>query len=168
MASNSFQLYLQNPRVQKALKSRPGQEGFSLIELVVVIAVLAILSAVALPNFLGVQKDAQVASAKNTLATVVKECVTNGLRGQDTEFADVQAAKGKLNGFVMAAINASSCYSAKATGEGDLPDYSIVYTPNDGVTTKACAVGSTADYMAGCFTSTDLATTMTKAGSGFW
>ena len=59
-------------------------EGFSLIELVVVIAVLAILAAVALPNFLGVQKDGQIAAAKNTLATIVKECVTQGLRQSTT------------------------------------------------------------------------------------
>ena len=41
-----LQNYLKSKRVQKALSTKPGEEGFSLVELVVVIAVLAILSAV--------------------------------------------------------------------------------------------------------------------------
>ena len=35
--------YLKSKRVQKALSTKRGEEGFSLVELVVVIAVLAIL-----------------------------------------------------------------------------------------------------------------------------
>ena len=43
-----IEVFLKNKRVQKTLSTKPGEEGFSLIELVVVIAVLAILSAVAI------------------------------------------------------------------------------------------------------------------------
>ena len=49
--------YLKSKKVQKVLSSKPGEEGFSLVELVVVIAVLAILSAVAIPAFVGVQAN---------------------------------------------------------------------------------------------------------------
>ena len=38
----TLQAYLQNPRTKRVLTRRPGDEGFSLIELVVVVAVLAI------------------------------------------------------------------------------------------------------------------------------
>ena len=43
-----LQAYLATPKIQRVLKTRPGEEGFSLIELVVVVAVLAILSAIAI------------------------------------------------------------------------------------------------------------------------
>ena len=61
------QVFLKNKRVQKTLSTKPCEEGFSLIELVVVIAVLAILSAVAIPAFNGVQANAMASAAKNGL-----------------------------------------------------------------------------------------------------
>ena len=66
--------YLSTPRAQKALTTKPGEQGFSLIELVVVVAVLAILSAIAIPQFSSISAQAAHAAAKNTLATVAKEC----------------------------------------------------------------------------------------------
>ena len=50
-------------------------KGFSLVELVVVIAVLAILSAVAIPAFIGVRNNAKVSAAKNSLVNILKECL---------------------------------------------------------------------------------------------
>ena len=110
--STQFHRYLNDARIRKILNRKPSEEGFSLIELVVVIAVLAILAAVALPNFLGVQKDGQIAAAKNTLATVVKECVTQGLRQSTTPTsANIQADNGKLNGYSVQ-VAAANCYTA--------------------------------------------------------
>ena len=56
-------IYLKNQKVQ-TLATKPGEEGFSLVELVVVIAVLAILSAVAVPAFVGVQANARAYGKK--------------------------------------------------------------------------------------------------------
>ena len=58
--------------------------GLSLIELVVVIAVLAILSAVAIPAFNGVQANARASAAKNGLVNIVKECVVLGTDTDNT------------------------------------------------------------------------------------
>jgi len=66
-------LLLTSKDFKKVLSKRTiSTSGFSLIELVVVIAVLAVLIAIALPNFLGVQRDAKVSTAKNTLTNLIK------------------------------------------------------------------------------------------------
>ena len=49
--------------------------GFSLIELVIVIAVLSILLAAAIPVFLGVRYNAKVSAAKKSLINILKECI---------------------------------------------------------------------------------------------
>ena len=66
--------YLSKKKVQKTLSLKPGQEGFSLIELVVVVAVLAVLSAIAIPQFTNISDKARTTAAMNTVATVAKEC----------------------------------------------------------------------------------------------
>ena len=83
--------YLQQPKVQKVLSSKPQEEGFSLIELVVVVAVLAILAAIAIPNFTSLSDDARLNSSKSILANMYKECEFNEARkgaGEHTVVVD--------------------------------------------------------------------------------
>ena len=69
-----LQAYLQSSKTRLILSRKPWEKGFSLIELVVVIGVLAVLTAVALPNFLSVNDDAAVRSAQQGLTAYFKEC----------------------------------------------------------------------------------------------
>ena len=163
--STQFSRYLNDSRIQRVLNRKPNEEGFSLIELVVVIAVLAILAAVALPNFLGVQKDGQIAAAKNTLATIVKECVTQGLRqGTTPTSANIQADNGKLNGYTIS-MPGADCYSALAEADGDTSDFTIEYDTSNGDTAKTCDAGA---YNAGCFTDSTLTTLEAPGNNGSW
>ena len=82
-----LEIFLKNAKVQKTLQTKPGQEGFSLVELVVVIAVLAILSAVAIPAFVGVQANARASAVKNALVNGIKECVVVEADNRTPEFA---------------------------------------------------------------------------------
>ena len=78
----TLQAYLQQPKVKRVLSKRPGEDGFSLIELVVVVAVLAILAAIAIPAFTSINDNAAQAAAKNTIAQIAKECAVKKANGE--------------------------------------------------------------------------------------
>ena len=53
-----------------------GAEGFTLVELMIVVAVIGVLSAVALPNFLQARNAAAAGAAIGEAIGVAKECAT--------------------------------------------------------------------------------------------
>ena len=135
--------YLKSLKVQKVLNTKPGEEGFSLVELVVVIAVLAILSAVAIPAFVGVQANARASAVKNGLVNGIKECVVRAADNKSTNFTDAQsyANANAYQGYELSMLDdANSCYSAEAEADADNEaDFTISMNPATGIVTKTCS-----------------------------
>ncbi len=151
--------------------------GFSLIELVVVIAILSILTSIALPRFLNIRKDAQIAQAKNALATVIKECKVAEVRGKSMLLSDIPSARASLPGYRLSTgqlfgsdFLAEECYRTDLNGTMLLEAWPIVpagyplgtqpakimpvfafeYNRNTGDVARLCQVWSDAEYLAGC------------------
>ena len=117
----AFHFYLQNPRVKKILAKGLKQDGFSLVELVIVVAILAILAAVAIPTFNSAAERARQSGIKTSLANRYKECEVSRLIGEDP-------AQGTAlvdgNGIVYDAVAESTDCDDVATGastQGDDP-----------------------------------------------
>ncbi len=141
------EVFIKNKKVQKTLTTKPGEEGFSLIELVVVIAVLAILSAVAIPAFNGVQASARASAVKNGLVNGIKECVIRESNGASiAPFSVVQSWPGNYTGYTIDTSGGgatNNCYNAFATADASKPDesnFSILYN-SDGTVVKWCEDG---------------------------
>ena len=146
--------FLKTKRVQKALSTKPGEEGFSLVELVIVIAVLAILSAVAIPAFNNVQNNAKASAVQNGLVNGLKECAVKDAEGATAaqmQFSDVASFSdvNAFRGFTLVALaanggggndrGADSCYAAQATGDTGMATFTIFLRASDGVAVKRCS-----------------------------
>jgi prepilin-type N-terminal cleavage/methylation domain-containing protein len=154
-------------------KSARSSRGFSLIELVVVIAILGILISIALPSFINIQKDAKINQAKSALATIVKECNIAALRGKSTLLADIASARGSLSGYNLSSQGvtgtnflARDCFRTirgnsqitidaiagptRSAGLAVMPMFSIVYNSNTGSVSKTCLVEEGTEYKGGC------------------
>ena len=139
--------YLKSKRVQKVLTTKPGEEGFSLVELVVVIAVLAILSAVAIPAFQNVQANARASAVQNGLVNGIKECFVKQAEGtaepaflDAVSFTDADAFRGfTIKQSTVATFGGDTCFAAwaDATVPGQDSDFNI-YINASGVAVKTC------------------------------
>lgn len=73
----------------KLLNSRDSQEGFTLVEIMIVVAIIGLLSAVAIPNFKTYQAKSKVSEARLQLAALYT--------AEQTFFSDFNMYHGCLN-----------------------------------------------------------------------
>ena len=87
---NSSKKFSENSRLEKIItpkKQNYDSGGFSLIELVIVIAVLSILGAIAIPTFVEVRKKAMIAAVKENITLIAKQCLIQDFLDETRNFS---------------------------------------------------------------------------------
>ena len=119
------------------------EKGFTLIEIMVVVAIIALIAAVAIPNLLRARISANEASAQASLKSISSAletyAIANGvyppditsLLGQNPPYLNKDYFAGVQSGYVYAATVASYSYSVMAT-PNDQSSGRLTYTITTG------------------------------------
>jgi len=161
-----------NKKTNKFIK----KDGFSLIELVVVVAVLAILSAIAIPSFADLRKKSIINVAKQNLILILKECTLANIDNGYATFSDINAwnstnSFGDRSGLGFGSDgftydtgidtnepigSSDSCMTVAAKSNtisgtlfGSLPHFEIKYNASTNVIEKNCKVDSSETFNKG-------------------
>ena len=107
---------------------RVSDNGFSLIEIVVTVAVLAILASISIPVFRCIVPKARTNAAYYSIKQILNECKINSTAGQDYIFTSVE-----LDGYQVDSGASNNCQGDPVTGlvalvpenEDDYPRFNL-------------------------------------------
>jgi type IV pilus assembly protein PilA len=146
--------------LKKLRARRDGEEGFTLIELMVVVLIIAILIAIAIPTFLGAKSRAQDKAAQSN--------VRNGITAAKTVFSDHQdyADADPAANTNLATVEPSLNFQAAGVASTQPKQVSVAVADTQGAT----VAGSDTIYMASlaksgkCWAARDFQGPTTTAG----
>lgn len=140
-----------NSRIQLSIlnrKKEPGliQKGFTLVELMIVIVIVGILSAIALPNFLNNTTKAKATEAKTKISAILKdahaEYQLDGDIATAVAAAEEQAEENDSENFTYTADEGAAddqvTVTAEANPSADGGDATLVTAETDGTPLDGC------------------------------
>ena len=111
------------------INERENKDGFSLIELVVVVSVLAVLSAISIPSFICISKRARATAALAALKQIKTECTLKEAEAKPEIFTS-----SALDGYTIQTSESNSCVgsngviSALPNNTNELPTFNLAAT----------------------------------------
>jgi type IV pilus assembly protein PilA len=137
--------------LERLWEHRKDEEGFTLIELMVVVLIIGILIAIALPTFLGARTRAQNRAAQSSLR--------NALVAAKTYYTD-NSSYASATDANLPSVEPSLTYKAAGVASTGPTDVSVA--PNGSTSWSAAALSASGT----CFWIKDTAATGTTYGSG--
>ena len=98
------------------MKIRKNKKGFTIVELVIVIGVIGILSAILIPTFVNVTKNAEDARLRSNLANAYSAYAAEAADGYVDETQDVIVFKSQEEVRLATSSSATTFYSYGANG----------------------------------------------------
>ena len=124
-----------------------GDKGFSLIELLLVVTVILIIAAIAVPNFLKSRLRANEASAVASLRVINTAAVTFSITYPDLGFPAQLTTLGGAN--PCSASSTQACLIDDVLAQGTKSGYSFAWTGDGAVPSVTFAVTATPQVVGG-------------------